>query len=46
MKRICRLFAVVGILALAAGPATWSGRVNEICVVGGEIEYCAPQTLN
>ncbi len=45
MKRICRLSAVVVILGLAAGLATSGDRVNEICVVGGEIEYCAPQEL-
>ncbi|MGH9008886.1 MAG: hypothetical protein ACRDYF_03460 [Acidimicrobiia bacterium] len=45
LKRICRLSAVVGILALAAGLATSGGRVNEICVIGGEIEYCVPREL-
>ncbi len=45
VKRICRLAAVVGILALAAGPAMSGDRVNEICAVAGEIEYCAPQEL-
>lgn len=45
MKRVCRLFAVMGILTLTAGPAASASRVNEICVVGGEIEYCAPKDL-
>jgi hypothetical protein len=42
-KRICRLLAVVGILALSAGPVTAGDRVNEVCVVAGDIDYCAPQ---
>jgi hypothetical protein len=42
-KRICRLLAVAGILALAAGPVTSGDRVNEVCVVAGDIDYCAPQ---
>jgi hypothetical protein len=41
VKRIYRLSAVVAILTLAAG-ATSGGRVNEICVIGGEINYCVP----
>ena len=41
-KRICRLAAVVGMLALALGLATSGDRVNEICVVAGDIDYCAP----
>ena len=43
VKHICRLFAVVGILALAASPAVTGDRVNEVCVVAGDIDYCAPQ---
>jgi hypothetical protein len=43
VKRICRLLAVVGLLALSAGPVTSGDRVNELCVVAGDIDYCAPQ---
>jgi hypothetical protein len=43
MKRICHLAVVAVILALAAGPATSGDRVNEICAVAGDIEYCVPQ---
>ena len=42
IKRICRLSAVVGILAVTAGLVTSGGRVNEICVIGGKIDYCVP----
>ncbi len=42
-KRIFRMLAVVGILALSAGPVTSGDRVNELCVVAGDIDYCAPQ---
>jgi hypothetical protein len=41
-KRIYRLAAVVGIFALAAGLATSGDRVNEVCIVAGDIDYCAP----
>jgi hypothetical protein len=44
-QRICRLLAVVGFLALAAGPATPGDRVNEVCVVAGDIDYCAPKDV-
>jgi len=43
VKRICRLLAVVGLLAMSAGPVTSGDRVNELCVVAGDIDYCAPQ---
>jgi hypothetical protein len=43
VKHICRLLAVAGILALSAGPVTSGDRVNEVCVVAGDIDYCAPQ---
>jgi hypothetical protein len=42
MKRICRLSAFVGTLALTAGLTTSGDRVNEICVIGGKIDYCVP----
>jgi hypothetical protein len=42
LKRICRLSAVV-LTLLAAGLATSGGQVNEICVIGGDIHYCAPK---
>ena len=46
LQRICRLSAVVVVLALAAGAATSGGQqVNEICVIGGDIHYCAPKDL-
>jgi hypothetical protein len=45
LKRICRLSAVVLTLVLVAGPATLAGQVNEICVIGGDIHYCAPKDL-
>jgi hypothetical protein len=45
VKRICRLSAFVGIAVLAAGLATSGDRVNEICVIGGEIERCVPREL-
>jgi hypothetical protein len=45
LKRICRLSAVVAVLALAAGLATSGDRVNEVCVVAGDIDYCAPHEL-
>ena len=45
IKRIRRLPALVGILALAAGLAMSGGRVNEVCVVAGDIDYCAPREL-
>ena len=45
VKRICRVLAVVGILALAAGPVTSADRVNEVCVVAGDIDYCAPKDV-
>ena len=44
-KRICRLAAVVGVLALAAGVTTSGNRVNQICVVAGDIDYCTPHDL-
>jgi hypothetical protein len=43
VQRIGRLLAVVGFLALAASPAISGDRVNEVCVVAGDIDYCAPQ---
>ena len=43
LQRIYRLLAVVGILVLAAGSATSGDRVNEVCVVAGDIDYCAPK---
>ncbi|HEU5447513.1 MAG TPA: hypothetical protein VFW57_00715 [Acidimicrobiia bacterium] len=45
LQRICRLLAVVGILALAASPVTSGDRVNEVCVVAGDIDYCAPKDV-
>jgi hypothetical protein len=42
MKWMCRLSAVVAIVASGAGLATSGDRVNEICVIGGEINYCVP----
>ena len=46
LQRICRLSAVVLALALAAGLAASGGQqVNEICVIGGDIHYCAPKEL-
>ena len=45
-KRICRLSAVIMLtLALTAGLAASSDRVSEICVIGGDIHYCAPKDL-
>jgi hypothetical protein len=43
VKRLCRLAAVVAILALAAGPTRFGDRVNEVCVEAGDINYCAPR---
>jgi hypothetical protein len=43
MQRICRLFAVGILAALVAAPATPGDRVSEVCVVAGDIDYCAPQ---
>ena len=45
LKRIGRLSAVVLAFALAAGVATSGGQVSEICVIGGDIHYCAPKEL-
>ncbi|HKY77218.1 MAG TPA: hypothetical protein VJS45_13815 [Acidimicrobiia bacterium] len=45
VKRLCRLLAVAGILAVAAGPVTSGNRVNEVCVVAGDIDYCAPKDV-
>jgi hypothetical protein len=45
LKRVGRLSAVVLTLALATGLATSGGQVNEICVIGGDIHYCAPHDL-
>jgi len=45
LKRICGLSAVVLALALTAGPAAAGDRVSEICVIGGDIHYCAPKDL-
>ncbi len=45
VPRIYRLVAVVGILALSAGLAGSGGRVNEVCVVAGDIDYCAPKDV-
>lgn len=42
-KRICRLLAMLAILGVAAGPVTSADRVNEVCVVAGDIDYCAPK---
>ena len=44
-KRICGLSAVVLTLALTAGLAASGDRVSEICVIGGDIHYCAPKDL-
>jgi hypothetical protein len=43
VKRLCRLAAVMGISGLAAGLVMSGGRVNEICVISGEIDYCIPR---
>jgi hypothetical protein len=44
LRRICRLVAVAGsVFALAAGAAPTGDRVSEVCVVAGDIDYCAPQ---
>ena len=43
MQRIGRLLVMAGMLALAAGPAISGDRVSEVCVVAGDIDYCAPQ---
>jgi hypothetical protein len=45
LKRMCRLSAVVLTLAVAAGLAPSSDRVSEICLIGGDIHYCAPKDL-
>jgi hypothetical protein len=45
LKRICRLSAVTLTLALTAGLAASSDRVSEICVIGGDIHYCAPKDI-
>jgi hypothetical protein len=45
LKRIGRLSAVVVALALATGLAPSGERVSEICVIGGDIHYCAPKNL-
>lgn len=44
VKHIGRLLAVVVFLALApAGRAIPGDRINEVCVVAGDIDYCAPE---
>jgi len=43
VKPIGRLFAAVGFIALVAGLVLSGGRVNEICVISGEIDYCVPK---
>jgi len=45
LKRICRLSALVLALTLAAGLAASGGQVTEICVIGGDIHYCAPKDI-
>lgn len=45
VQRIGRLFAAVAFLALAAGPVIPDDRVNEVCVVAGDIDYCAPKDV-
>lgn len=48
-QTIRRLVTLVPALALVAGlavtarPTARHDRVNEICVIGGEIAYCVPQ---
>ncbi len=37
-----RLLALVPAIVLLVGLAVQRDRVNEICVVGGKIEYCVP----
>jgi hypothetical protein len=44
-KRMCRLAVIVGILALTGGLTASGARVNEVCVVAGDIDYCAPHNL-
>ena len=44
-KRMCRLAVVVGILSLTAGLTASGARVNQVCVVAGDIDYCAPHDL-
>jgi len=36
------VLAMVAGLALAVGATGTHDRLNEICVVGGKIEYCVP----
>jgi hypothetical protein len=45
LQRICRLSALVLAFALAAGLVASGDRVSEICVIGGDIHYCAPKDV-
>ena len=45
MKRICRLLVGMAIFTLSASAVTSGDRVNEVCVVAADIDYCAPKDV-